>query len=143
MQNVILPLRFSLIPLTWLVLIHAGALLCLPPITMPLALRLTLCAAVFLSFGLSCRKLARLRIFRQLQWRVESQSWHLFDETGRHEVTLLLRPGCWLTEHFLWLSFSAKEWSAQVSLLFALDQYTTQELKQLRLAVLNHRHSPH
>lgn len=141
MQNVILPLRFSLIPLTWLVLIHAGALLCLQPIAMPVALRLTLCLAIFLSFGLHCRKQARLKGFRQLQWRTDSQSWYLSDATGEHEITLRLRPGCWLTEHFLWLSFSALEWSTRVSLLFAFDQYTAQELKQLRRAVLSQHRS--
>lgn len=136
MQNVILPLRFSVIPLTWLVLIHAGALLCVQPMPMPLALRLSVCLAIFLSFCWQCRKLARVKFFQQLQWRTDSQSWCLSDDKGEHEVTLHLRPGCWLTEHFLWLSFSVKEWSSPISLLFAFDKYSPQELKQLRGAVL-------
>lgn len=143
MQNVILPLRFSVIPLTWLVLIHAGALLCCQAIPIPLPLRLTLSLAIAISFSVNCQKLARLRAFRQLQWRTDTQSWHLSDARGEQEVTLRLRPGCWLSEHFLWLSFSAVEWSSQVSLLFAFDQYTAQELKQLRCAVMNQRHSSH
>lgn len=139
MSNIIIPLRYSPLLLTWLALIHAGAILCLVPISMPLSLHGCLLLGIGLSFCYGAKRQQRLCRFQQLEWRVDSQAWFLSDSERQYECRITLKTDCWLTEHFLLLPFFAKELSGNISLLFAFDQYSRFELKQLRLAVLQHQ----
>lgn len=123
-------------PLTWLLLIHAGALLCLVPMALPLSLRLSVMLLISLSFYLCYVRLKRTQCFVQLEWQMESQAWLLTDAARSRECQLRLKSGCWLHEHFVLLKFNSKELSGAISLWFAFDRYSAQELTALRLAVL-------
>lgn len=140
MSNVSLPLRFSPLALAYLALIHLGAVLCLVPLHLSLATHVIMLLGIVLSFVYACQRHRRLRVFQRLEWQVEPQSWQLSDAAGQYSVTLRMRPGCWVAEHFVWLAFKAEGWPGSLSLLFAFDQYSVYELKQLRRAVLQHQH---
>ena len=140
MSNIIIPLRFSPLLLTWLALLHAGAVLCLTPIAMPLSLHVALIGLIAGSFFYHYLRQKRLQVFQHLEWHADTQRWLLTDVTRQHECVVSLKPGSWLMEHFLLLPFSAKALSGKVSLLFAFDRYSINELKQLRIAVLQHQY---
>ncbi len=141
MSNILLPLRFSLLALTWLLLIHAGALLCLVPLALPFSLQLSVSVLIALSFYFAYARLKRVCLFDQLEWQAESQTWLLTDHARTREWELCLKPGCWLHEHFVLLSFSRKDQpsSGRISLWFAFDRYSRQELTYLRSTVLQHQ----
>lgn len=140
MSAIVIPLKSSPWLLTWLAASHVGALVCLLPMPLPLSVRLTLMLLIGLSFYYGCLRQKRLRVFQQLEYQATSQTWILSDFERAIECSVRLKPGCWLTEHFLLLNFSSTAYSGKITLLFSADHYSRQALSQLRAAVLNNQY---
>lgn len=136
MSTVIVPLRFSRWLWTWLALVHVGALACLVPIPMPLSWRILLTLAILLSFLYYAQRQSYLKTFDHLEWRPEQHAWVLSNHQRSQELLVTLRPGAWVTEHFLWLAFESPQRPKFISVWFGWDQYSGDELKQLRRAIL-------